>query len=847
MVFMPSSSQQRQQRQQQPQRHQQQNRQLSGPGQEPQQHYHWEKEHYRRPQETHHHHDHPPSSRNNSNNSKPQKNSKLSKCYDENHNEKQQNKRTETNSNDIISNNSNTNNNNNKMKKKKDGVPSSSSSMPTYSSRRTGLQHFLIGLGVFWFTWKNVQLSLQLLWGGGSSTTSTTTTTTTDAQGVFLDALLLPFDASSSSSSSNHDPTKVGQEQDQQPIMPYYDYFNRPAILDILKHPQKTGPSRQQEKNHHPAKQNITWTQFRTAPGIQDCTRNLLRVQDFLQQPATPQLGATTTFPVTDEDELYDSSQPQPPRNVLLENQNNNNNNNNNNNKNSKKPLNILLLYADDWTLNVLGALNEHVQTPNLDAMAHQRGMLFTRNCVTSSICWISRNTLTTGVYSAVHQHTRIHDWTMFQHDRFVWNDTLYAQLKQHHHYFTGLVGKWHAPSPPEYMKEAFHVFKNYYGKHWMMRNGQLRHVTDLNGEDALAFLHLWHSKHRYPTEDNHHPNDNNDPATKTTANSPSSVTEPDERPFFLQVSFYATHARDYSDPPYQPMHESLSLYQNVTIPRPRTATEQHYQDLPWFMKNPRNQARQRNVGRFDTAQNYQEQIKNLYRMATEVDAVIGAILDELKALQAYDNTLIIFTTDNGNLHGEHGLAEKWYPYQESIRVPLIIQDPRMPASQRGRTNHEDFTLNVDLAPTILSAAQIPIPPHMQGRDMAQLYLHADDGGDDDGPKKNDGNNHSRHEAIKASWRQDFFYEWNTGEPINATGHKEDKQKIPAVFALIRKDYKYFYWPEENYEQLFYMEQDPYEERDVFRDTSTTTQQALMVMRARYRFLKTWAQAGNPV
>jgi arylsulfatase A-like enzyme len=74
----------------------------------------------------------------------------------------------------------------------------------------------------------------------------------------------------------------------------------------------------------------------------------------------------------------------------------------------------------------------------------------------------------------------------------------------------------------------------------------------------------------------------------------------------------------------------------------------------------------------------------------------------------------VIFTTDNGYFHGERGLADKWYPYEESIRVPLIIRDPRMPASKHGRTD-DSVTLNIDLAPTFLAAAGINAPAGMQG------------------------------------------------------------------------------------------------------------------------------------
>jgi arylsulfatase A-like enzyme len=107
-----------------------------------------------------------------------------------------------------------------------------------------------------------------------------------------------------------------------------------------------------------------------------------------------------------------------------------------------------------------------------------------------------------------------------------------------------------------------------------------------------------------------------------------------------------------------------------------------------------------------------------------------------LKARGSTETTLVIFTTDNGYFHGEHGLADKWYPYEESIRVPLIVLDPRMPESKRGK-NNDDFALNVDLAPTILAFAGVAAPAGMQGRDIAPLYLA----------------------AKRPAWRQEFFYE----------------------------------------------------------------------------------------
>ncbi len=200
--------------------------------------------------------------------------------------------------------------------------------------------------------------------------------------------------------------------------------------------------------------------------------------------------------------------------------------------------------------------------------------------------------------------------------------------------------------------------------------------------------------------------------------------------------------------------------------------------------------------------------MKNYYRLATEVDATCGRVIGELKKQGLLDSTLIIFVGDNGYFHGEHGLADKWYPHQESIRVPLIVRDPRLDPSKRGGTN-DDFTLNVDLAPTILAATGIKAPATMQGRDVAPLYLSAE----------------------KPAWRDEFFYEH---APIG------NVERIPASEALVRKDWKYFYWPDFKLEQLFHVEADPFEENDLAKDPAQATR--LAEMRARFAELKAAAK-----
>jgi len=425
-----------------------------------------------------------------------------------------------------------------------------------------------------------------------------------------------------------------------------------------------------------------------------------------------------------------------------------------------KKPMNILLLYADDWTAKTLGAAgNNVVKTPVLDKLAKE-GVRFSENCVTTSICWVSRATLFTGLYMARH------NTTMPQYFYANWKFCLYNLLKEHG-YHVGHVGKLGIWAPFDHSTVDY--FVNDEGWHYQTINDHNWHITEKNEHDSIDFLR----------------------------------TRNKTKPFFLNTAFYATHAVDGGvSKQYHPQNRSMSMYHNATMPTPVTATLKAYNDMPYFFDQS-NEGRARWRWRYNTPDKFQHMMKNYYRMASEVDSACGAIMEELRKQGELDNTLIMFTTDNGNFHGEHGLADKWYPHQESIRVPLIIKDPRMPVDKAGMVN-EDFTLNVDLAPTILSAAGVQPPREMMGRDMSDLYLKED-----------------------ANWRTEFFYE----HPM----HK-DRNFIPASEALVRKDYKYFLWPDWQMEQLFNMKKDPYEERDIINETEHRT--ILNEMRKRFLELK---------
>ncbi|KAL3925314.1 MAG: hypothetical protein SGILL_000490 [Bacillariaceae sp.] len=520
------------------------------------------------------------------------------------------------------------------------------------------------------------------------------------------------------------------------------------------------------------------------------------KTQDSQQSMQKPHPIALEAEPKKAEQSDADASQSQEQQNTTKE---------------EDDRLNILLLYADDWTMKVLGKFDPNVKTPNIDKMA-DNGMLFTNNCVTTSVCWISRATLVTGVYYSRHLQFAPHSTNMYRTNP--WNETLFPRLKSAG-YYTGLMGKWHLPQPQEEMAMSFDKSTFYYGNHWdeyysPHGSNEKGYITDKNLRDALEFLR----------------------------------DRPKEKPFFLKVSYFATHAWDGHFPSYIPKNETRSKFypEDMYIEPPKTATQWHWDNLPRFFSTS-NEARNRWRRRFEPDY-FQDSVKGMYAMATEVDESVGILLEELKQQGVLDKTMIIFTTDNGNLQGEHGLSEKWYPFEESLRVPLVIQDPRMPKAKKG-TAQDAWTLSVDLAPTILGAANLEASSFMQGRDLSALYL--------DNPEAR------QLRQGKSKWRNDWYYEWNMGDPLNATGHPQTNF-IDAAQAVISSEWKYIYWPEQNFEQLFNRRIDPYDEWDPIKkdnllNTSSfnatadgslqTTQAAYKTMKSRFLELRDHIIAGG--
>lgn len=451
------------------------------------------------------------------------------------------------------------------------------------------------------------------------------------------------------------------------------------------------------------------------------------------------------------------------------------------NKKQVKPKMNIVFLLADDLRWNSLHCTGtEFLVTPNIDKIASQ-GVVFKNACVTTPICVTSRASILTGQFMSRNGIDRF--GKPIPEDKF--GETYPAALRSAG-YYTGFVGKY---GVGKIRPEDFDFTSEYEGTHWYPVDadnaaipqkakgkitGDSIHVTDRNANDAVRFL-----KER-----------------------------PKDKPFNLSVSFFAPHAEDYHPGQFRYKPSSEKYYQDITIPIPETSTPEAFQALPPFIANEKNYGRVRWHWRFDTPEKFQRYMKAYYRLITDVDVAVGKIINELKAEGVYENTLIIFMGDNGYFHSDHQLADKWYPYEESIRVPLIIYDPRLPAKSRGILNNE-FALNIDIAPTLIAAAGIKIPRRIQGQNLSALYL----------PGK------------KPKWRQDFFVE----HPVI-----QSTDIIPASEALVTHREKYIIYPFYNYEEYFNLKKDIKEKENGIKDPAN--QKNINALKKRFTHLKALAK-----
>lgn len=339
-----------------------------------------------------------------------------------------------------------------------------------------------------------------------------------------------------------------------------------------------------------------------------------------------------------------------------------------------KKP-NIIFILTDDQRASALGfAGNPIIHTPHMDELA-RNGLYFKNAFVTTPICAASRASLFTGLYE------RTHNYTFGKpplNNQYI--EDSYPSLLKKAGYQTGFVGKFGVKVNKGMEDTMFNFDKKTFWPYFKEINGEKVHLADINGNYAIDF-----------------------------------IKQNKDKPFCLSLSFWSPHANDDEKQQYFWPSYCDSLYNDVDIPVPATADPAIFNAFPEFLRTTMN--RKRWYWRYDTPEKFQRMVKGYYKMISGVDSVIARIRNVLKEEGLADNTVIILMGDNGYFLGERGYAGKWLMYEQSIRVPFIIYDPREPDSMRGKTIDEDV-LNIDIPPTILKLAGVDIPASYQGESL---------------------------------------------------------------------------------------------------------------------------------
>jgi arylsulfatase A-like enzyme len=416
----------------------------------------------------------------------------------------------------------------------------------------------------------------------------------------------------------------------------------------------------------------------------------------------------------------------------------------------SKAPPNIVMIMTDDQRWDQFGLVQREqgdsgrfpfIETPNLDALAAE-GMRFRNAFVTTSLCSPSRSAMLTGQYN--HTNGIFDNFTHFT-ARPTW-----ATALQSEGYTTAMFGKWHHGNQRD--RPGFDVISTFVdqGKYFnnnFIVNGEVveteGYIDSVTVDFAIDFLETQGKK-----------------------------------PFAMLVGFKAVHQ------PFMPMLEHAERYHGDEIrPSPNLDSK-----APWLHTHKKNDSI--NLAFYD-----------ILRTVDGVDQNVGRLLDALARLDLADNSLVIFTSDNGYYFREHGLGDKRSAYEESIRVPLLM---RLPGVIEAGTVSDELVINIDLAPTILDMVGMAVPTEMQGLSMRPLL-----------------------EEEATPWRKGFLYEyWQLEE-------KGLARTIPTTLAVRTATHKLITYPgHDDWIELYDLTNDPYEVTNLVGDPESkklkTEMQALL-------------------
>jgi len=433
---------------------------------------------------------------------------------------------------------------------------------------------------------------------------------------------------------------------------------------------------------------------------------------------------------------------------------------------------NILFIMSDDHAANSISCYGSKInKTPNIDRIAAE-GMRFDNCFCTNSICTPSRASILTGQYSHINNVYTLAD-VLDENRQNV------AKLLKKNGYETAVIGKWHLRSNPSGFD------------HWNIipfsdHHGQGRYYDPILKEAGKEKQHKG-----YVT----------DIITDLTIEWLKNRDK--DKPFFLLCHHKAPHR------PWDPDDKHAEMYEDIKIPEPSNLLDD-YKNRSRAAANAKLKIGE-NLTIRDLKQEpppnlegadlvrwaYQRYIKDYLRCVASIDDNVGRLLNYLDDEGLTEDTIVIYTSDQGMFLGEHGYYDKRFMYEESLQMPFII---RYPKEIEPATVSDDIILNIDFAPTFLDYAGVKIPADMQGLSF-RLILNGE---------------------TPEDWRTSMYYRYW----MHLAHHW-----VPAHYGIRTKQYKLIYYygqplemsgavnkPTEPEWELFDLEKDPYEMNSVYED-----------------------------
>jgi len=353
---------------------------------------------------------------------------------------------------------------------------------------------------------------------------------------------------------------------------------------------------------------------------------------------------------------------------------------------------NIVFLLTDDQTCYSLGCYgNDDVSTPNMDALAAE-GMAFDNYYNTTAICMASRASIMTGMFEYKTGCNFEHGPMMREH----WEKS-YPILLRKAGYTTAIAGKFGFTVADKPKAKGILPEKDF--DRWGGGPGQTNYQTAKNKSMAEKYAKKFpHSSRSYGAFGSDFIRD----------------SAKGDKPFCLSISFKAPHKPATPDP------LDNAIYKGKKFARPGNYGREYGEH---FAKQSKQGRQFERFHSWNYSDDYDNVMATYHQQIYAVDVAIGMIRKALKEAGVAENTVIIFTSDNGFLCGSHGYGSKVLPYEESARAPLIMFDPRHSNSGK-KLRSESLTGNVDIAPTILDLAGLPTPDNADGKSLRPIYAN---------------------------------------------------------------------------------------------------------------------------